>query len=152
VHTCPHCGVYLHLPDYPGFAAHGPANQGSARLALTPDALSAAIKQCDTVATTTMTISGVLIAFYAGALFAGRVLADSLVRAVVSTLPILCLLLTIVLSVRILAPAGSLGDNDSTRYQKKRERLRYSLLALQVAIGVLAIAVFLYLLRPASAP
>ncbi|HEY1353590.1 MAG TPA: hypothetical protein VGF67_28605 [Ktedonobacteraceae bacterium] len=152
VQTCPHCGVYLHLPDYPGFASAAQANRGSARPALAPDALAAAIKQCDTLATTTMAISGMLIAFYAGALFAGRVLADSLVRAIVSTLPIPGLLLTIVLSVRVLTSAGSPGENEATRYQKKHTWLRYSLLALQIALGVLAIAVFLYLLRPASAP
>lgn len=161
VHTCPHCGVYLHMPDYPGFAVHTQASQASARLAQPRSAplssvafetLPDAIKQLDAAATTTITTAGVLIAFYTGAIFAGKVLAGLFFNAIVYVLPILLLLTTMLCSVRVLYPAGYLTDDHATLFKKKDERLRLSLLALVIAIALLALSVFVYLLRPASAP
>src|SRR5579885_3357517 len=101
-HACPHCGVYLQMPDYPGFAAHAQAEQAQHAplphevatprpAALSPVAfersLPDAIKQFDAAATTNITISGVLIAFYAGAIFAGKVLAGPLFNAMIYASP-----------------------------------------------------------------
>lgn len=156
--TCPHCRVYLHMPDYPGFAVHTQASQAPARPTRPPqspvafETVPGAIKQLDATATTTLTIAGVLIAFYAGAIFAGRVLAGPVFNAMLYTLPIPGLLLSMILSVRVLYPAGYLTDDDTTLCKTKGERLRFSLLALEIAVALLAVSVFVYLLRPASAP
>lgn len=150
VQTCPHCGVYLQMPDYPGFAAHAQADQKAARARAIPGPETS--KQLDAVATRTMTLSGVLIAFYAGAIFAGRVLAGPFLYALAYILPLLLLLIAMIFSVRVFSPAGYLSDDDATRCKKKDERLRFGLLALEIAVALLAVSVFLYLIRPAPAP
>lgn len=165
-HACPHCGVYLQMPDYPGFAAHTQAGQAPAPAqnsalphevatprpaALPPIAFESslpdAIKQFDSAATTNITISGVLIAFYAGAIFAGRVTANA-INAIVYAMPVVLLLITVIFSVRVFYPAGYLTDDYPTLFKKKDERLRYSLLLLEISVALLAVAVFVYLVRP----
>src|SRR5579883_1280297 len=156
-HSCPHCGVYLQLP------AHAHPQQenaqgsllGVARPAPPPStpkialeqSLPDAIKQLDTAATTNITISGVLIAFYSGAIFAGKVLASQFFYALVYALPIVLLLIAIILSVRVFYPAGYLTDDHAALLKTKDERLRYSSLLLEISVAMLAISVFVYLLR-----
>lgn len=158
-HRCPHCGVYLQLPNQ-GHAQ--PENAHSSILgvaqpapstSLLPQsvldkALPDAIKQLDTTATTNITISGVLIAFYAGAIFAGKVQASAFFTAFVYTLPIILLLATIILSARVFYSSGYLTDDYATLLKKKEERLRYSTLLLEISLALLAVSVFAYLLRP----
>jgi len=160
-HACPHCGVYLQMPDYPGFAAHAQAQSAPLPHEVTtprpPDlppvaferSLPDVIKQFDSAATTNITISGVLIAFYAGAIFAGKVIASPL-NAIVYASPVVLLLITVILSVRVFYPAGYLTDDYPTLFKKKDERLRYSLLLLEISVALLAVAVFVYLIRPAA--
>lgn len=161
-HACPHCGVYLQMPDYPGFAAHAQAQHGplppevaTPRPAALPPvaferSLPDTIKQLDAAATTNITISGVLIAFYAGAIFAGKVLAGPIFNAMIYASPVLLLLITIIFSARVFYPAGYLIDDYPTLFKKKDERLRYSLLLLEISVALLAVSVFVYLVRPAG--
>jgi ABC-type multidrug transport system permease subunit len=95
------------------------------------------VKQLDQVASTQMTVAGVLIAFYSGAIFAGKVMAAALVNAFLYALPLCLLLATIVSALRVFYPGGYLNDDDETLIKK-------------VAIAILIIAVIVYLLRPAA--
>jgi len=151
-HACPHCGVYLQLPDQPHTPpqiAQTPVPGPLSPIAL-ETALPDAIKQLDATATTNTTISGVLIAFYSGAIFAGKVQASEPVHAVVYTLPVVLLLVTIILSVRAFYSTGYLTDDYPTLLKKKSERLRYSSLLLEISVALLAISVFVYLQRAIS--
>lgn len=159
VHICPHCNVYLHLPDYPGFATRAQADQAATQArseaptgVVRVEALPDALKQCDATATTGMLIAGALIAIDAGAIFAGKVLARPLFAAVIYTLPLFLLLVTLILYARVLDPAGSLSIDALALFKCKNTRLRYSLLALEISIALLAISVFFYLIRPATTP
>ena len=158
-HSCPHCGVYLQLPsgEHPqaegaqgsllGVARPAPAPPPSTPRIALEQSLPDAIKQLDTAATTNITISGVLIAFYSGAIFAGKVQASQIYYAVIYALPILLLLVTLIFSVRVFYPAGYLTDDHPTLLKTKDVRMRYSSLMLEISIAVLAISVFVYLLR-----
>ena len=156
-HQCPHCGVYLQLPDQGRQARPqqeatqgsllGVAQPVSSTPRLSPEALPNAIKQIDSAATTNITISGVLIAFYAGAIFAGKVQADAAFKALIYALPIVSLLIAIILSIRVFYASGYLSENYETLLKKKDERLRYSSLLLEISVALLAISVFVYLIR-----
>lgn len=150
--SCPHCGVYLQLPDqgHPetllGVAQTHALSSQNLPLVATAQALPDALKQLDAAATTNLTISGVLIAFYAGAIFAGRVQAP-LFQAFVYALPVVLLLVTIILSIRVFYPAGYLNNDYPRLLRTKDARLRYSSLLLEISVGILALSVFVYLLR-----
>lgn len=155
--ACPHCGVYLRLPGHAN--ALPPVIQTPRPLALQSaplppialeQALPDAVKQLDTAATTNVTISGVLIAFYAGAIFAGKVQASTAFYALIYALPVLLLLVTIILSVRVFYPTGYLTDDYPTLLRTKDARLRYSSLLLEISVAVLAVSVFVYLVRPSA--
>ena len=107
------------------------------------------MKQFDASATTNITISGVLIAFYSGAIFAGKVttLGDYL-HSIIYTLPIGFLLAAIILALRVFYPDGYLTDDYLSLIKKKEQRLQLSSIFLEVAIGILVISVFVYLIRP----
>ena len=106
------------------------------------------VKQMDQVASTQLSIAGVLIAFYSGAIFAGKVSAGLLVNAFLYTLPLCLLLATIVSALRVFYPSGYLHDDDETLIKKKQQRLQFSSTFLEIAIVILIIAVIVYLLRP----
>lgn len=106
------------------------------------------VKQFDTSATTNITIAGVLIGFYAGAIFAGKVLAAAVFSALVYALPLCLLLAAIVFALRVFYPDGYLTDDYLALIKKKEQRLRFSSIFLEIAIGVMIIATFVYLLRP----
>jgi hypothetical protein len=112
----------------------------------TAEALPEVLKQLDAAAGTNITISGVLVAFYAGAIFAGKVEAPAF-QALVYALPVVLLLLTIIFSLRVYYPAGYLTDDYPKLLRTKDARLRYSSLLLEISVGVLAVSVFVYLLR-----
>jgi hypothetical protein len=105
------------------------------------------VKQFDQTAGTNMTIAGVLIAFYSGAIFASKVLSTDLLYALVYALPLCLLLCTIIFALRVFYPAGYLTDDDLTLIKKKKQRLQLSSVFLEIAVGVLIVAVFVYLLR-----
>jgi zinc-ribbon domain len=138
--SCPHCGVQLHTQIH----KTGGLTPGELKRPL-PDI----VKQFDASATTNITISGVLIAFYSGAIFAGKVLSTGLINAFLYALPLGLLLVAIVLALRVFYPDGYLTDNYPTLINKKEKRLQASSLFLEVAIGILVISVFVYLIRPA---
>ncbi len=159
VKACPHCGVYLQLPAQS--QVHGEALLGVVQphapstsvlppaplpRVATAEALPEALKQLDSAAGTNITISGVLVAFYAGAIFAGKVEAPPF-QALVYALPVVLLLLTIIFSLRVYYPAGYLTDDYPKLLRTKDARLRYSSLLLEISVGVLAVSVFVYLLR-----
>jgi hypothetical protein len=137
-HSCPHCGTQLQAQNQPG--------------SVTLDKLTASlpdiVKQFDTSATTNITIAGVLIGFYAGAIFAGKVLAAAVFSALVYALPLCLLLAAIVFALRVFYPDGYLTDDYLALIKKKEQRLRFSSIFLEIAIGVMIIATFVYLLRP----
>ncbi|MBV9690786.1 MAG: hypothetical protein JO202_13885 [Ktedonobacteraceae bacterium] len=112
--------------------------------------LSDVVKQLDQVASTHITVAGVLIAFYSGAIFAGKVMTGALVNALLYALPLCLLLATIVSALRVFYPSGYLNDDDETLIKKKERRLQFSSSFLEVAIAILIIAVIVYLLRPAA--
>lgn len=107
------------------------------------------VKQFDASATTNITIAGVLIAFYSGAIFAGKVVSAGLVNAFLYALPLGLLLVAIVLALRVFYPDGYLTDEYPTLIPKKEKRLQASSIFLEIAIGILVISVFVYLIRPA---
>ena len=140
--SCPHCGIQLQ------------AQSQAQDSGLTPGELTQplpdVVKQFDSSATTNITISGVLIAFYSGAIFAGKVttLGDYL-HSFIYTLPIGFLLAAIILALRVFYPNGYLTDDYPSLIKKKEKRLFASSIFLEVAIGILVISVFVYLIRPA---
>jgi hypothetical protein len=166
VHACPHCGVYLQLPIHVLSGEQSPVRHEQAgevtlgvhspRQApvssplstgtLTPS-LPDALKQLDTTAGNNITISGVLIAFYSGAIFAGKVVASEVFYAIVYALPIALLLLTIILSVQVFYPRGYLTTDYPTLLKIKGSRLNYSSLLLEISVAAMALSVFVYLLR-----
>jgi hypothetical protein len=110
-------------------------------------ALPDVVKQLDQSASTNITIAGVLVAFYSGAIFAGKVITAELAYALVYALPLCILLAAIVFALRVFYPAGYLIDDELTLIKKKQRRLQASSIFLEIAIGVLIIAVLAYLLR-----
>ena len=162
--VCPHCGVYLRLPnqDHPDAllgVAQTPAPHVSSSAVLpqmapsaplplvaTAQSLPDALKQIDGAAGTHLTVSGVLIAFYAGAIFAGKVTAP-IFQACIYALPVILLLATIILSMRVFYPGGYLTDDYPKLFRIKDARLRHSSLLLEISVGFLAVAVFVYLIR-----
>ncbi len=137
-HACPNCGTQLQVQSQQNKVI---ANELTASL---PDV----VKQFDTAATTNITIAGVLIGFYAGAIFAGKVIAAAVFSAFVYALPLCLLLAAIVFALRVFYPDGYLTDEYLTLIKKKEQRLRFSFIFLEIAIGIMIIAVFAYLIRP----
>jgi hypothetical protein len=137
-HSCPHCGTQLQTEVQQSRLTPGELIQPL------PDVA----KQFDSSATTNITIAGVLIAFYSGAIFAGKVLSSALINALLYALSLGLLLVAIVLALRVFYPNGYLTDDYLTLIKKKEKRLRSSSLFLQVAIGILVLSVFVYLIRP----
>lgn len=136
--ACPHCGTAL--------------RPQSLQSPLSPERLTQAlpdvVKQLDSTASTNMTIAGVLIGFYAGAIFAGKVASSIAFNAFIYALPVCTLLATIIFALRVFYPAGYLTDDYITLIKKKEERLRWSALSLEISIGILIVAIIVYLLRP----
>jgi len=137
--VCPHCGTQI--------------QSHMQQIGLTPGELTQplpdVVKQFDASATTNMTIAGVLIAFYSGAIFAGKVISQGLLYSLLYALPIVLLLIAIILALRVSYPDGYLTDEYLTLIKKKEKRLQSSSIFLEVAIGILVISVFVYLIRPA---
>ena len=138
-YICPHCGTQLQNQIQQSRLSPGELTQPL------PDV----VKQFDSSATTNITIAGVLIAFYAGAIFAGKVISQGLLYAMLYALPLGLLLAAIVLALRVFYPDGYLTDTYQTLIKKNEQRLQSSTIFLEVAIGILVISVFVYLLRPA---
>ncbi len=166
--VCPHCGTQLqaeveqskipesqvtkNLPDVvKQFDQSATTNTQIAGVAsqVTKN-LPDVVKQFDQSATTNTQIAGVLIAFYSGAIFAGKVGAGDWVHALVYALPPCLLLVAIILALTVFYPNGYLTDDHLTLIKKKEQRLRFSSIFLEVAVGVLIISVVVYLLRPGA--
>lgn len=136
--VCPHCGTQL----------NDQVQQRTVPSEALTKSLPDVVKQFDQSATTNITISGVLIAFYSGAIFAGKVISAGVVYALIYALPLCLLLAAIIFALTEFYPKGYLTDDDLTLIKKKERRLQFSSIFLEVAVGVLIIAVFVYLLRP----
>jgi zinc-ribbon domain len=136
--ACPHCGTQIQSHIQQSGFIPGELTQP----------LPEVVKQFDSSATTNMTIAGVLIAFYSGAIFAGKVISQGLLYSILYALPIVLLLIAIILALRVSYPDGYLTDEYLTLIKKKEQRLQLSSIFLEVAIGILVISVFVYLLRP----
>jgi hypothetical protein len=137
--ACPHCGTVL---------SHQSKQNALSSERLT-QALPDVVKQLDSTASTNMTIAGVLIGFYAGAIFAGKVVSSVVFNAFIYALPVCTLLTTIIFALRVFYPAGYLTDDYITLIKKKEDRLRWSALSLETSVGILIVAIIVYLLRPA---
>ena len=135
--VCPHCGTDLQVQAEPGSVSPSKLTRP----------LPEVVKQFDTTATTNITISGVLIGFYSGAIFAGKVISPQVLNALLYALPLGLLLATIIFSLRVFYPDGYLTDDELTLIKKKERRLQLSSTFLAIAIGVLTISVFVYLIR-----
>ena len=131
-HSCPHCGTQFKTHVLQSALAPGELTQPL------PDV----VKQFDTSATTIITIAGVLIAFYSGAIFAGKVSATAdYFRAFIYSLPLGFFLIAIVLALRVFYPKGFLTDDYQMLINKKEQRLQASSIFLVIAIGALFISV-----------
>jgi len=137
---CLHCGIPLHA---------------KAQLQrLTPEQLidkplPDVLKQYDSIAGNIITISGVLITFYAAGIFASKISTNVIFSAFVYALPIVLLLIAIYFALRVFYPRGYLTNTYMELIDIKEERLRYSAISFGVAIAVLAVGLFVYLIRPA---
>ena len=134
--SCPHCGAQLQTQT----------PQSVVTLDHVIASLPDVVKQFDSSATTNITIAGVLVGFYA--IFAGRALAATVFNALLYALPLCLLLAAIVFALRVFYPDGYLTDDYLSLIKKKEQRLRFSSIFLEIAIGVMIIAIFVYLLRP----
>jgi len=134
---CPHCGTHLQVQTESSSVPPGKLTRP----------LPEVVKQFDATATTNITIAGVLIGFYSGAIFAGKVVSALVISALLYALPLCLLLATIIFSMRVFYPDGYLTDDELTLIKKKERRLQLSSTFLAIAIGVLTISVFVYLLR-----
>ena len=112
------------------------------------ESLPDALKQLDAAATTNITISGVLITFYASAIFAGKVTASATLNAFIYASPLLLLLGTIILSVRVFSFTDYLTRDYEMLLRKKEKRMHLSSLLLEISVGLIVVAVFIYLVRP----
>lgn len=157
-HTCPHCGVSLHtqkqglaaLPQTPPASPAMPTLSHPFPAARLTESVPDVLKQLDAAATTHISIAGVLVAFYAGSIFSGKVSADVPWRAVIYALPFLLLLVTIILSVRVFHPAGYLNNDYLELLTVKQQRMRLCSLLLEISIALVMLAIFVYLLRPGA--
>lgn len=136
VQSCPHCGTQLYIQAHKTRLATGDLTQPL------PDIL----KQFDATATTQITIAGVLIAFYSGAIFAGKVQPGVSFNSFAYALPVGLLLIAIVLALRVFYPDEYLTADYPTLIKKKEKRLQISSIFLVIAIGSLFVSVFVYLL------
>jgi hypothetical protein len=145
-----HCMIWIAgNPARADQSALGAVKQSGVLLKELTRSLPDVVKQFDQSATTNITLGGVLIAFYSGAIFAGRVISGTLVYALVYALPLCLLLAAIIFALTVFYPNGYLTDDQLTLIKKKEQRLQFSSIFLEVAVGVLIVAVFVYLLRPA---
>ncbi len=133
---CPHCGTPLH-------------EQAQVQR-LTPDELikkplPEVLKQYDSIAGIIVTISGILISFYAGGIFASKIRTNVIFNAFVYALPIILLLMAIFFAIRVFYPRGYLNNTYMELIDIKEKRLRRSTTFLGIAIGVLAVSLFIYL-------
>ncbi len=137
--TCPHCGTVLQAQEEANDFLAEEIQHGL------PDVL----KQLDTSANINLTVASGLTAFYAGSIFVGKVSAPWS-SAIVYSLPILLFLLVIISALQVFYPKGYLqASSYRTLIEEKNKRLQRSSLLLQVAVGVLILAIFVYLIRPA---
>lgn len=134
---CPHCGTHLQVQTESSSVPPGKLTRP----------LPEVVKQFDATATTNITIAGVLIGFYSGAIFAWKVISALVISALLYALPLCLLLTTIIFSMRVFYPDGYLTDDELTLIKKKERRLQLSSTFLAIAIGVLTISVFVYLIR-----
>jgi hypothetical protein len=154
--NCPHCGVLFQTPAHTNPEGHASelllqpqqVSQQKRQGSLFTNALPEALKQLDTTANTNITISGVLIAFYAGAIFAGHVQASQPFNALIYAAPVVLLLITIIISVSVFYPMGYLLDDYTEVLRKKDRRMRASSLLLECSVAILAVSVFVYITRP----
>jgi len=105
-------------------------------------------KQIDTAATTLITTSGGLVLFYSGSFVIAKVIAANLLYAFLYTLPVALLLGAIISGVWALYTQGYAEKNFDELLRTKEHRLSFSRKFFYAAIGLLAIALFLYLMRP----
>lgn len=137
--TCPHCGTALQAQEEANDFLAEEIQHGL------PDVL----KQLETAANINLTVASGLIAFYSGGLFAGRISAPW-TSAILYALPIALFLLVIISALQVFYPKGYLQARSyRTLIEEKNKRLQRSSLLLQVAIAVLILSVFVYLIRPA---
>ena len=148
---CLHCGYGLHdqIPQARP-VMHPP--QSPIQTRLTPGELTQPlpdiVKQFDLSATTNINIAGLLAGFYAGAIFAGKVLSTNVLYALLYALPLCFLLATVILAMQVFYPDGYLSDDYLTLIKKKEQRLKLSSTLLQIGVGIVIISVFVYLIRP----
>lgn len=137
--VCPHCGTRIR-GDVPQRYI---TNELEKSL---PDV----VKQFDATANNNIAIAGGVSGLYASAIFAGKVTTLGVVfTALLYTLPLCFLLVAIISAVRVYYPEGYYQEsNYRTLIKEKQRRLQFSSIFLQVALGILIVGVFVYLLLP----
>ena len=105
------------------------------------------LKQYDSIAQFVEGVAGALFAFYGGVIFAGKVVASFTINAVIYTLPLLLLLVTMGMAVSVLYPKGYLQHEYEELIVIKDNMLSRLWITSSIAGVVFAIAVFVYLTR-----
>lgn len=147
-HVCPHCDFQLHAETSEPHPVAQPHQEMRVQLPEDPNrSLPEIAKQFDSSATTHISLTGVLTGFYSGAIFAGKVFSGSILYSLVYALPLYFLLATIIFSLGVFYPEGYLTADYLALIQKKEQRMRVSSILLEVAVGILIIAIFVYLSR-----
>lgn len=136
---CPHCGTPLHTQTEVE--------------RLTPDQLinkplPDVLKQYDSIAGNIVTIAGVLITFYAAGIFASKINTNTVFTALVYALPLVLLLIAIIFALRVFYPRGYITNTYMELIDIKEKRLQYSAVFFGIAVCVLAVGLFVYLIRP----
>ena len=147
---CPNCNAVL-MQDALFCAKCGTAlSAESLKQELVTKSIPDVLKYYDTIAQFIEGIAAALFTFYGGAIFVGKVAANTPFNAVIYILPLFLLLLTIGMAINVLYPGGYLKYTFEELVVIKDKRLS-SLWTISGITGVVfAIAVFVYLTRPGA--
>lgn len=132
---CPRCGTAL------------PAGLEVLKQELVTKPIPDVLKQYDSIAQFVEGVAGAIFAFYGGVIFAGKVIASFTFNAIIYTLPLLLLLVTMGLAVNVLYPKGYLQHEYEELIVIKDRRLSRLWISSGISGVFFAIAVFVYLTR-----
>lgn len=145
--TCPHCGAPIASDAL--FCAKCGTALSTERLKkeLVSQSIPDVLKQYDSIAQFLEGIAGGLFAFYGGVIFAGKIATGLTLNALIYTLPLILLLVTMGVAVSVLYPGGYLKHSYEDLIVIKDRRLFYLWITSTITGLVFALAVFVYLTR-----
>ena len=144
---CPHCNAPLN-PDAQFCSQCGTSlSEESLTKELVTQSIPDVLKQYDAIAQFLEGIAGGLFVFYGGVIFAGKVVTAFTLNAIIYTLPLILLLITMATAVSVLYPGGYLKHRYEELIVIKDKRLLYLWIISGITGLVFALAVFVYLTR-----